>query len=528
MLDKYVLALTLLLPAAREGNAPSRKPPGAALDAAALSARIDEHIAARWKQQGVQPAAPADDAEFFRRLSLDLNGRIPSVAQLKDFLDDTRPDKRRLWVDELLGGPDNEALYAEHFARYWRRLLLAHAGSRQSAVLAPRLEDWVRQQIKARTPYDRFVRELLTEPEAAPFYLAHESKPENLAGSTARLFLGIKLDCVQCHDDRSGGSWKQTQFWEFAAFFAGLPKTQGGPAAVYVPAGGAMEDRGPARLQIQDTGKWADARFLQGARLEGDRAARPRRALAEWLTHADNPWFARAAVNRLWHYFLGTGLVEPVDGLGYDDNPASHPELLEELSRQFVLHRFDVTYLIRAITGSRTYQLSSKRTHAGQDDPRRFARAAVRGLSAEQLHASVLAATGYQGSLRREQVKGAAFGATSPQAKFFALFDDPHAPPAHAQTSIQQALFLMNSAFMDEVTDAKKSQVLAVLGGSKRPTAQCIEDLYLVTLSRPPRPEESQRLVRYVEEGPHAGDRPAALRAVLWVLLNSTEFVVNH
>src|SRR5215471_1343057 len=194
MLDKYLLTLTLLLPAGREGGAPAAKTPGAALDAAALSARIDEHIAARWKQQGVQPAAPADDAEFFRRLSLDLNGRIPSVAQLKDFLDDTRPDKRRLWVDELLGGPDNEALYAEHFARSWRRLLLAHAASRQAAVLAPRLEDWVRKQIKARTPYDRFVRELLTEPEAAPFYLAHESKPENLAGSTARLFLGIKLD----------------------------------------------------------------------------------------------------------------------------------------------------------------------------------------------------------------------------------------------------------------------------------------------------------------------------------------------
>jgi hypothetical protein len=520
MLHTSLLPLLLFVPAGEVGP----------VDAATLSARIDTHVAAGWKKENVQPAPLAADAEFFRRLSLDLNGRIPSVAQLKDFLDDKRPGKRRWWIDELLDGPDNAGLYVTHFAQHWRHRLLAQVNSQQATLLAPRLEDWARQQIKANVPHDRFVRDLLTDPAAASFYLAHDGKPEAVAGSTARLFLGIKLECAQCHDDRSGGSWTQAQFWEFAAFFAALPRTQPAGDAVFVPSGRDLEDRGPARLQIQDTGKWADARFLKGVKLKGDEASRPRRALAAWLTALDNPWFARNAVNRSWHYFLGTGLIDPIDGLGRDDNPASHPELLDELTRQFIAHGHDMKYLIRAITGSQTYQRTSRQTHASQKGPRLFARARVRGLSAEQLYHSTLAALGHEGSLStsKGQARGPLFSADSPQAKFFAQFHDPHAEPAEAHLSIQQALFLMNSAFTDEVTHPKKSRVLAVVAGNKaRSTAQCIEDLFLATLSRLPRPEETKRLVSFVEKGPR-GDRTGALRDVLWALLNSTEFVLNH
>jgi hypothetical protein len=465
MLHPSLLSLLLFVPAGDP----------VPVDAATLSARIDAHVAARWKKDTVQPAPLAGDAEFFRRLSLDLNGRIPSVATLEDFLDDNRPDKRRLWIDELLDGPDHAGLYATHFAQQWRRRLLAQVNSQQALLLAPRLEDWVRRQIAANVPHDRFVRGLLTDPAAASFYLAHEGKPEAVAGNTARLFLGIKLDCAQCHDDRSGGSWTRTQFWEFAAFFAGLPGTDRAGDAVFVPAGRDLEDKGPARIQIQDTDKWAEARFLGGSQLKAEAARAPRRALAAWLTAADNPWFARNTVNRTWQYFLGTGLIDPIDGLGLDDNPPSHPELLNEMTRQFIAHGYDMKYLIRAITGSQTYQRTSRQTHVSQNNPRLFARALVRGPSAEQLYSSTLTALGYEGSLTsgKGPVQRSLFSDDSPRAKFFARFDDPHAEPADVHLSIQQALFLMNSRFTEEVTDPKKSRVLAVVAGNEsRSTAQ--------------------------------------------------------
>ncbi len=484
------------------------------LDAPALSARIDELIGARLAKENVLPAPAADDAEFFRRLSLDLNGRIPTLAQLADFLDDTRPDKRRLWIDELLDGPHNAPLYVRHFTHFWRRLLLAQTAAQGDGVVAP-LESWLGKQVKANTPYDRVVRGLLTDAEAAGFYLANENKPEDLASRSSRLFLGVKLECAQCHNDRSGGSWKRTQFWEYAAFFAGLRSDQGTPSVVVAPRN---EKAGLPRIQIGGSTTWVEARFLDGSQPDGPRAVRPRQALAEWIARGDNPWFARAAVNRLWHYFLGLGLIDPVDGLGAQDNLPSHPELLDELARQFVAHDFDLKYLIRAITGSQTYQRSSGQTHPRRAEPRLFARAASRALTPEQLYDSLVLATGY----RTEQVRAAASG--SAQAVFLATFDDSNSQPVDFQASIQQALMMMNGTLIEEATSPAKSATLAALIASNSPLARRIEELYLVTLSRRPQPHETRRLLEYAANR----EGKQALRDILWSLLNSTEFVLNH
>src|SRR5262249_1937642 len=209
---------------------------------------------------GVPPAPLADDAEFFRRLSLDLNGRIPAVTQLVDFLDDTRPDKRRLWVDELLDGPENASLYVQHFAHFWRRQLLAQTPTQPDTVVAP-FEGWLRQQLTVNTPYDRLVRRLLTDANVSGLYLANENKAENLASRTSQLFLGIKLECAQCHDDRSGGTWKRRQFWEYAAFFTGLREESGKPGMSMAPR---PQEAGSARIQISGTNTWVKARFLDG------------------------------------------------------------------------------------------------------------------------------------------------------------------------------------------------------------------------------------------------------------------------
>jgi hypothetical protein len=483
------------------------------LDAQALADRIDAQIEEGLAKEKVPPAPPASDEEFFRRLSLDLNGRIPSYAQLADFLDDTRKDRRRLWIDELIDGPDNAPLYVQHFTNYWRRQLLAQTPRQSDTVVAP-LESWLRQQIKANTPYDRLASELLTDPRAMGFFVANENRAESLASRTSRLLLGVKLECAQCHDDRGGGKWKRSQFWEFAAFFAGLQQDR----VEYLVTWPRQQKPGPARIRVGETNTWVQTRFPDGSQPDWKPALTPREALAGWITRRDNPWFARALVNRLWHYFFGIGLIDPVDGLGMEDNRPSHPELLNLMAGQFVAHNFDLKYLIRAITLSRAYQRASIQTHPRQAEPRLFARAATRALTAEQLYDSLLLATGYHPAPTGT--------AGPPRAEFLAPFDDPDSQPADFQSSVQQTLMMMNGPFIKEATSSARSTTVATVIDSKRPRPleKRIEDLYLVTLSRKPQPEEMKRLLEYAA----AGDGKEALRDVFWVLLNSSEFILNH
>jgi hypothetical protein len=503
-----VLAVFLAVGLRGAGGAPP------VLDAQALSARIDELIGVRLAKEKVPTAPLADDAEFFRRLSLDLNGRIPSLPQLMDFLDDTRQDKRRLWIDEMLDGPDNAPLYIRHFTTTWRRQILAQTPAQGENVVVP-LEDWLRKQVKVNLPYDQLIRGLLTDADAMGFYLANENKPEDLASRTSRLLLGVKLECAQCHDDRGGGAWLRTQFWEYAAFFAGLRGDQGMEGVLVAPR---EQKVGPARIQVGGSNSWVEARFPDGGKPDWRRQVTPRQALAEWIARRDNPWFARAAVNRLWHYFFGIGLIDPVDGLGMVDNPPSHPELLDELTGQFIAHNFDLKYMIRAITGSQTYQRSSRQTHPRQAEPGLFARATSRALTPEQLYDSLVLATGN----RAEPVQGPERGPS--RAMFLAPFDDPNSQPIDFQASIQQALMMMNGKLTEEATSPEKSATVAAVTESNRPMARRIEELYLVTLSRKPRTEETRRLLDYAMNR----ESKQTLRDILWSLLNSTEFVLNH
>jgi hypothetical protein len=206
-----------------------------------------------------------------------------------------------------------------------------------------------------------------------------------------------------------------------------------------------------------------------------------------------------------------------VDGLGVEGNAPSHPELLDELTRQFIGHDFDLKYLIRAITLSRAYQRSSRQTHPRQAEPRLFARAATRALTAEQLYDSVILATGY----RPEPTSS-----RTPRAEFLAPFDDPDSQPADFQSSVQQALMMMNGKFIKEATSSARSTTVAAIieGKRPRPLAKPIEDLYLVVLSRKPRPGEAKRLLEYAA----AGESKQALRDIFWALLNRTEFILNH
>jgi hypothetical protein len=532
------LVLLLVAPAFARAANPLVDPPPL-LDEAAMSARIDQLISARWAEKGIRPAPRAGDAEFIRRLSLDLNGRIPSITHLTDFLDDDRPNKRQIWVNRLMDGRDpnfpkfdQEAanLYVNHFANYWRSVIFSQTTNQQAAFIGFQLDAWLRKHIKENTPYDQVVRELLTTPQGLSFYQANENKPENIASNVARLFLGVKLECAQCHDDRSGGHWTRRQFWESAAFFENFARGGRQAQILALQGQGQLPAAGntPPKIKIPDKNETVEAKFLDGVQPEWKAGANPQKVFADWMTNADNPYFARAAVNRMWYYFMGTGLVDPVDFMAIEDNPPSHPELLDELADQFAAHNFDVKYLIRAITGSQAYQLTSVQTDASQEDPRVFGRMAVRGLSPEQLFDSVMMATGYRGPIQQPNMNRFAFGqGGDPRSEFLAKFSNNKDKRTETQTSILQALYLMNSKFIADAVERKDGSLDTIASaGSQVPMNRRISELYIVTLSRKPTVEETDRLLKYVETG--GPDQRKALADVFWALLNSAEFLLNH
>jgi hypothetical protein len=514
-----LLSASLLIGAALSPSAAADTPSTPSSAPEQLAARIDELISAKLRAKGIQPASISDDAEFLRRVSLDIVGRIPRAFEVRDFLDDATADKRKRLVERFLEHPG----YVNHFANVWRDLLLPQVNNPEVQRLIPSFEDWLRPRIRDNVHYDELIRELLTaspsmpamrrrnnngkaEPTPAAFYQANELKPENLAGNTSRLLLGVKLECAQCHD-HPHAKWIRKQFWEYAAFFADVPaRAPGDQVAVKIPG----SDRP------------IEARFLDGSQ-PSNPGRSPRKKLAEWMTNAKNPYFARAAVNRLWAQFFGIGIVEPVDDLG-EQNPPSHPELLNELATQFAANHFDVKYLIRAITLSQTYQRSSVAAEVNKDDARLFAHMSVRGLSPEQLFDSLLQATGARDT-------GNSYSQTAfytARAEFVVRFTNQEKRTEY-QTSILQALTLMNGKLVDGATSLERSETLAaVIDAPFFDDAQKIEALFLATLSRKPTPAEADHFVQYISKGGAEGNLQSALGDVFWALLNSAEFMLNH
>jgi hypothetical protein len=501
----------------REGRP---RPVTTSRDARALAARIDAVLAARWAEAGVRPVAVADDGEFLRRVSLDLVGKIPTAAEARDFLDDPSPDKRLALVDRLLDSP----AYTTRATELWRQLLLPEADTEDLArQVAGGFEAWLRRKVAEEAGYDRIVREILnaklngrpdeplaarTDPSPAAYYVAKEGSPEKIAASVARVFLGVRLECAQCHN-HPFAAWKREQFWGFAAFFAGVPGVATDDA---IPA--PREAASRRELTIPGTKKVVQAGHLDGSPPAWRPRADGREVLSEWITAPGNPYFARAVVNRVWARFFGVGLIEPVDDLGAEA-ASEFSGLVDELAAQFRSHGYDLKFLTRALTATRAYNLSSAGgSPAGSTSPL-FASMPVRGLSPEQLLNSLARATGAD--------PGEARG------RLLELFANREERPTEAQTSILQALTMMNGSYLAAATNPETGPVLgAVVKAPFLDTPGRIETLYLATLTRRPKPEEREVLVRYVERHEGAAERAKALADVFWALLNGPEFHLNH
>jgi len=476
----------------------------------------------------VPPAPRADDATFFRRVNLLLTGHIPTPSEGRIFLADSDPEKRAKVVEKLLASP----AYANHMTTTWRGWLLPEAPTdNQVAIAVPGFEAWLRTRIANNTPFDQFVTELLTVPlnprnatrpdpddpdgttNPFAFYTAKQGKPENLGAATSRLFMGIQLECAQCHD-HPFSRWSREQFWGLAAFYAGVESQNGG---------GLREVFDRRELSIPGADRTAPATFLDDKEPEWQFRKSPRLALAAWLTAKDNPFFARAAVNRMWGFVFGVGLVDPIDDFNEKNQP-SHPELLDALAKAFVESGYDMKFLLRAIVLSETFQRSSAVTDPAQQDPRMYARFPVQGLTPEQLFDSLSVVVGTplegpggqylqnQGSPRRQFLET------------FALSNRKTENP----TTIIQALVLMNGGLVGGATTVESSRTLAAIVELPGLTqAERVEAIYLTVLGRMPSSAEARRAASHVESG-GTGKEKERYADVLWALLNGVEFRTNH
>src|SRR5580704_630611 len=390
-MPSWFLAISLLAAGAGTSDSPS----------AGLARTIDHQIAARLAEEHVEPAARADDAELLRRLSLDLIGRIPTTKEVQAFLaessaDQSSSDKTTRLIDHLLADPQ----HARHFARVWRALLLPEAATDpRIAYFQPGFEAWLAERRRSNVGFDTIVRELLTVPINGPdqipkyvlrdmhaanpvaFLASKQAEPAKIATSCVRIFLGVRLECAQCHDhpfDR----WTQRQFWSQAAFFAGLQRRGRGPFAPLVEA---VDHRA---IRLAETDKMVPAALLDGSAARLDKQTPPRVKLAEWMTSRQNTFFAGAAANRIWGQLMGRGLVDPVDDFR-ESNPPSHPELLEALSTDFAASGFDLTRLYRAVCLSDAYQRTSGRTGEQQSRPELYASMSIKPLSGDQFYDSL-------------------------------------------------------------------------------------------------------------------------------------------
>jgi hypothetical protein len=492
-----------------------------AADAPKLATLIDRAIQQKLDEKKIARSPIADDAEFLRRACIDITGSVPTVEQASAFLDSKDPDKRAKLLDELLARPE----YARHMTDIWKDLLIPNTAASARRKHEPMVR-WLNTAFTDNRPWNQVARDVLAstglqeENGAVTFYITHESV-DQITDRVARVFLGVQLQCAQCHD-HPFHEWKQNEYWGLAAFFtkAKSAYTRASGKEQYGLTEMSKNPKARALLLLPPSLKPVAPTFLGGAKptLPKDGPYLP--TLAEWVAARENPYFAKAAVNRVWQQLFGRGFVEPVDDLASGNKP-SHPELLNDLATAFADGGFDLKALIRDICLSQTYQRTSKPTGNNQADTTFFSHMAVRVQSPYQLFDSMesvfrladrkLGEAPSKGNPDAVRGRGGFVG-------FFAGEDD--ATPVEYQAGIPQALYLMNSK-----NHYRISKAATYIAGQRSKPEAIIETCFLATLSRRPTADESRRMADHFAK---ASDSRAATQDLLWALLNSTEFLSNH
>ena len=484
---------------------------------------IDRLVHRHLDRLNVRPSGLADDATYLRRVHLDLIGTLPPAAETEAFLKDDREDKRGQLVETLMQRPE----FADFWALKWSdllrvdRLALGHEN-------AFAYYQWIRDAMRDNRPLDQWTRELLTaegplRDQPAGFFYKVAAKPGEMAAMTSQVFLGVRITCAECHQ-HPYDQWTQRDYQGMRGFFAQIKYKKLGEAEALLAEGNPT---GKHPRTGEPIFPYALGATMPEVAPEGDR----RQALADWMTRPENPWFARNLANRIWAHFMGRGLIEPVDDLRAT-NPPSNPELMNALAKALTDYRYDLRAMIRLITASRAYQLSSEPNATNERDERNHSRALLRRLPAEVLLDAVCQVTGV-----KEKFPGVPAGAraiqlwdSQAQHYFLKLFGRPSRASAcdcerASGASMAQALHLMNSPALE----AKLAHAGGRLGKLEREHADDAElarQLYLTIYNREPSAAESERAKRHL--GARRAQRRKATEDLAWAMLNSVEFIFNH
>ena len=535
------------------------------------SALIDHWLKAKWTEANLKPAARASEAEYMRRVYLDVAGQIPALDEAEKYLADKSSGKRAALVETLL----KDDRYAEHWADVWSGIIVGFDKDMRAQGARNQGTHDIRELFDKNTPMDEFARKVITvtgyvtegpgmmmmeagdkeeKPVGLASYLVRQFReagkdfPKALAGKLTRAFMGVQIQCAQCHD-HPFDKWTQEEFYGMASFFTEVrvrrEQKDGKGQGYHVedmqrgPIGKRMD--GP-NLSIPDSKSGPiKPSFIETAKGVDPGTSR-RAAFAKYVTSPENIQFAKMCVNRYWSHFFGTGIVNPVDDFNGKNKP-SHPELIEELAKDFIAHKYDLHWLIKAITGSEAYNVTSRMT-AKERDPQAeklFALGRIRALAPEQILRSVIEAANLdEGPMmgRREMrgagLKGGGKGAKSEQtqrmimaltAQFRNTFEDDEGSEAvEFAGTIPSALLMMNSQIVaGGSTDRRFNGFADML--SKHPSPESkVRAIFLSCLSRTPSSSEASRWMAHVQKA--TGN--AGYEDLMWTLLNTSEFLFNH
>jgi len=516
-----------------------------------VSKAIDAEIMKKLEEAKIPTSPLADDAEFLRRVYLDLTGRIPTCEQTVNFLKNRDPYKRTKLIDELLA----DERFGLHTASIWTELLVKRDFDNNKNLKTEAFHTWLAEQFNKNEPWNKIVETMITaegketENPATFFLLANQDNnqpsPSKLTGATGNLFMGVQIQCAECHVHPFTSKWKPTDFWGMAAFFGHTKfdregadkKGKGGIATVVEKESGEKpkenkknKDKSPAILagasiNIPDptnpkkTLAVAKAKYFEREEPKLAEKGPYRPAIATWVTSEKNKYFAPAMVNRTWFQFFARGFVNPIDDMKVE-NAATHPAALKLLANEFAKSGYDAKFLVKVICNTQAYQRTSRPTGDNGADEALYSHQLVKVIGAEELLDSLAVATSHKEKETMAKEKGKGKGDKGPAGTkgFFDVreYDDDTREYAFG---IPHVLRLMNSGLTNSANNAAAS---IAKGQSNR--AKIIDDIYLTALSRHPSEEETKRMLAFVVK---QGDAKG-YGNVFWALLNSAEFVCNR
>jgi hypothetical protein len=500
---------------------------------------VDAHTHRKWRELGIVPSGLCTDEDFIRRVSLDVTGTLPTPAQVRKFAASDDPRKRDKLIDALL----ETAEYSYYFANKWADVLRVKRGRLPNRAFGTFVfHNWIREAVAADKPYDQFARDILCavgdESRCPPAVWYKDFRTaDQFVDNTTQVFLGVRLQCAQCHH-HPYEKWGQDDYWGLAAFFGRVGRKT-------VPVAGlSLQNQQQQRLILfnRSSGNVINLRTRRAAPLKPldqepiqvGQDEDPRQKLVDWLVDAKNPFFARAVVNRYWAHFFGRGIVDPPDDMRVT-NPPSNPALLDALAQDLVEHKYSLKHLIRTICKSRTYQLSSTPNEFNVQDRQAFARFYPRRLIAEVLFDAVCQVTDSPSTFNNlPQDKYAPRRAIMlPDESFASYFLDVFGRPQRisacecervSEANLAQALHLLNSNEVQGKLTRPGGRIDALIRDA-RTDAEKVEEMFLWAFARKPTERQLKVALDHIEL--HAQNKKVAYENILWALINTKEFVFN-